>query len=164
MERKLQHDIGKRRPFELPEEEAFLNIARTGATLEAGPGTLLKTHGLTSSTYNALRILRGDDGKARRCSEIGRDMVVRVPDVTRLVDRLIAMGLAQRERSADDRRAVEVRITAKGLETLAAIDGPLREIHRAQLGHMSREELSELSRLLALARAPRRAAPIGKGD
>jgi DNA-binding MarR family transcriptional regulator len=148
----LAAEIGKRRPFESPEEEASLNIIKTASVLSWGFEQLLKEHGLSGATYNVLRILRGG-GVGKSCSEIGADMVTRVPDVTRLVDRLEKMGLALRSRVAEDRRVVQVKITAKGLGVLAAIDRPVVKLNRTQLAHMSRAELGELSRLLTKLRA-----------
>src|SRR5690242_9245315 len=94
--RGLAAEIGKRRPFELPEQEAYLNLLRTMSFLSADGERMLKEHGLSEATYNILRILRGAGDAGRPSGEIGRDMITRVPDVTRLVDRLEKMGLATR--------------------------------------------------------------------
>lgn len=149
----LQLELGKRRPFASAEQEAYLNLIRTAAALEGPILTLLKQHALSESTYNVLRILRGSSPGGRTCSQIRRDMVVRVPDVTRLVDRLVKRKLAKRTRSDDDRRVVLVHVTKKGLDLLERLDGPVLEAHEAQLGHLSADELKELNRLLAKARA-----------
>ena len=55
----LQREIRKRRPFQSPHEEAFLNLLRSAAILGADAERLLKAAGTSSSQYNALRILRG---------------------------------------------------------------------------------------------------------
>ncbi|MFM9997203.1 MAG: MarR family winged helix-turn-helix transcriptional regulator [Phycisphaerales bacterium] len=155
----LREEIGKRRPFDLPEQEAYLNLIRTEAVLTALGQAIVRPFGLSEATYNALRILRGATlGESppgqRSCREIGAHLVARVPDVTRLVDRLVRMGLAERDRCEKDRRVVYVRITRKGLDLLARLDRPILEMHRAQLGHLTRAELAELSRLLVKAREP----------
>lgn len=150
----LAREIGKKQPFELPEQEAYLNLARTASVLQASAEAVLRGSGLSEATYNLLRILRGAGPGGRPCHEIGCQMIARVPDVTRLVDRLEAAGLAARSRSAEDRRVVAVTITAQGLEVLASLDGPTLQLHRENLGHLSRAELDELNRLLVKARAP----------
>ncbi len=155
MASRLQREIGKRRPFDSPELEAYLNLVRTAAELSGELARLFRRHGLTESSYNVLRILRGGGRAGRASSEIGRDMVVRVPDITRLVDRLVQQGLAERHRSEEDRRVVRVRLTRKGRGLVDRLDEPLRCAHREQLGHMSRAELAELSRLLERARERR---------
>jgi len=148
----LQHEIGKKKPFDSPAEEAYLNVLRTAAALEGDILPLLKAAGLTESSYNALRILRGHNPAGCPCGVVGDHMVVRVPDVTRLLDRLEHAGLAVRERDTADRRVVIAKITPKGLDTLAALDAPLREAHHEQLAHMTPDELRALNALLVKAR------------
>jgi DNA-binding MarR family transcriptional regulator len=148
----LQAELRKKRPFDLPEQEAFLNIARTHGVLTARMARLLKDHGLTPPQYNILRILRGAGENGLPCQEIGDQMVAHVPDVTRLVDRLEASGLAERRRTTSDRRVVLVRITAAGRKRLAALDGPVLAAHQKLLGHLSRAELDQINRLMEKAR------------
>ncbi len=152
MSTSLQREIGKKKPFEDPSVEAFLNLARTHAALTGELSRLFRAHGLTDAKYNALRILRGHGQPGVACQTIGAEMVVPSPDVTRLVDGLIRAGLASRERDGEDRRVVTVRITAEGLEALAALDGPVLEIHRRQFRGFGADELTELNRLLVKAR------------
>jgi DNA-binding MarR family transcriptional regulator len=151
----LHREIGKKKPFEHPEEEAFLNIARTASVLAADFDRLFKAAGLSESTYNILRILRGSNPEPRCPSSIGADLVAAVPDMTRLLDRLEKQALIQRERCTEDRRMVWVRITKDGLKVLAALDEPVLALHRQQLAHMKKDELRELSRLLVRARKPK---------
>lgn len=154
----LKDEIGKRTPFDLAEQEAYLNLLRTKNILEGDMAALFKTKALSEATYNALRILRGEQqaGGAAGvpCQVIGERLITRVPDVTRLIDRLERSGLAKRGRTADDRRVVLVSITKKGLAVLESLDRPLMDLHRRQLRHMGREELAELNRLLVKARHP----------
>src|SRR5205823_12001244 len=98
-----------------------------------------QAHGLTGPQYNVLRILRGHGGDGVPCHEIGGQTVARTPDVTRLVDRLEAAGLAERARTAADRRVVLVRITPAGRELLARLDQPVLDLHRQALAHLSRD-------------------------
>lgn len=158
----LQHELRKKRPFDAPEVEAHLNIVRTAAALGAEPARILREAGLSGPAYNVLRILRGHHPAGLPSQAIGAQMVTLVPDVTRLVDRLEAAGLAQRARTEQDRRVVLVRITKAGLDLLARLDRPIEEAHKKQLGHLSRRELAELSRLLVKARYPE-GAPPGPG-
>lgn len=155
----LQHEIFKKRPFDCPEQEAFLNLMRTQAQLASDLEAVLKESGLSSATYNMLRILRGAGAAGRMCHEIGEHMVARVPDVTRLVDRLEKSGLASRERCTKDRRVVHVKITPGGVELLERLDAPVLRGHVDQLGHMTREELVLLNELLVKARHPQGEPP-----
>lgn len=145
---RLAQEIKKRLPFDRPEEEAYLNLIRTAQWLQHGGEQIFKSHGLSEATYNVLRILRGAGGVGLPCQEIGARMVTRVPDVTRLLDRLVARGLVQRTRIERDRRVVLISITPKGLELLLELDSPVMETAIRQFSHMSRQELADLNRLL----------------
>jgi DNA-binding MarR family transcriptional regulator len=150
----LARELKKTRPFEHPAEEAYLNLLRTVSVLGAPFDQLFKQHGISEAKYNALRILRGAGGDGLPSLEIGARMVARVPDVTRLVDRLETDGLVRRARVRQDRRVVLVQITAKGLDVLARLDKPVIELNRQELQHLTRAELVELNRLLVKARTP----------
>ena len=160
----LKEEIGKRNAFSSPEEEAYLSLLRTVSVLEAPFAHLFKEHGLSEATYNILRILRGHaqaDGSGPHgipCQVIGDELVSRLPDVTRLVDRLERAGLVKRSRTADDRRVVLVGITRKGLATLSALDRPVAELHKTVLKGLSRSEVAELVALLAKARGGQKQA------
>lgn len=151
---RLHLELGKRHPFEHAEQEAVLNIIRTASLLTAQITRLTRAHGLSQSGYNVLRILRGSRPNARACHEIGGELVVAVPDVTRLVDRLQQDGLVRRLRCSADRRVVRVEITEAGLERLAELDQPMIELHRRQLRHMPEDALRMLSALLVQVRHP----------
>jgi DNA-binding MarR family transcriptional regulator len=153
---RLGEQLGKRDPFDSPEQEAHLGLMRAASSL-AGPfHALFKRHRLTDASYNTLRILRGhlNSGETEgvRASRIGAELVVRVPDVTRLVDRLVDMGLVERSACPRDRRVVFVKITRPGLDLLAVLDRPVRDLHHATLGHLSHADLESLILLLGAAR------------
>src|SRR5690349_19708554 len=150
----LQEEINKRHPFECPEQEAALNVVRTADHLGQEFTRLFHGHGISGPQYNVLRILRGVGGDGLPCVDIAGQMITRMPDITRLVDRLEAAGLVARRRTEEDRRVVLVRITPAGLELLARLDRPVLDLHRRQLGHLTRAELAELNRLLVKARRP----------
>lgn len=83
-------------------------------------------------------------------------MVTQTPDITRLVDRLEAAGLASRARTAADRRGVLVHITKPGLALLARLDKPILDLHRRQMDHLTTAEIAALNRLLVKLRQPPR--------
>lgn len=154
----LREEINKLRAFDDPRVEAYLNLERTSSLFHAQILRLLRPHGLSPATYNILRILRGhapDPVKPnpRSCSQVKADMVTPVPDLTRLVERLAAAGLATRTPCPDDARSVLLTITDAGRKLLATLDTPVAELHARQLGHLSDRELQQLSRLLEKARS-----------
>lgn len=149
----LAEEIQQTRPFSSPEAEAYLNLVRTASVLTDAVSTLLKQEGISHPQYNGLRILRGAGPEGLPCREVGARLVARVPDVSRLLDRLHKAGWIERDRDDGDRRVVRVTLSDAGRELLSRIDEPLDALHRRQLSNLSTEELTELSRLLVLARS-----------
>ena len=148
----LRAEIKQTKPFESLEQEAQLSIERTAAVLGHALAEAFKPYGITATQYNVLRILRGA-GKGGLCRNEVRDRLIsQMPDVTRLLDRMEDSGLIERERSSEDRRLVSTRITSAGTALLHKLDGPIAEVHRRHLGHMSQKQLKTLVELLALAR------------
>lgn len=159
MARSLRDQIQKQSEFASPEEEAMLNIARTAAVLDGAERAFFRRFDLTPPAYNLLRILRGHKQRGAadgvRASEIGYQMVVRMPDVTRLVDRLEDRGLVSRRVSSDDKRVKYVRVTDKGLRLLERIDPEIETLGQSVLGHMSERDLRTVSRLMEQVRDER---------
>ena len=147
----LQQDIKKKQPFASPEQEAVLNILRTNDQYQNRFGRLFRQYGLTSSQYNVLRILRGE-GKPMPCLEIGSRMIQVVPAMTGLIDRLEKLEFVRRERCTEDRRVVYIELTDKAATLLDQMDEPVVELEKSLIGHLTRKELKELSRLLEKAR------------
>ncbi len=151
MTSRLQHELKKKRPFESAEQEAVLNLLRTSDWIDNRFGRLFRDFGLTNSQYNVLRILRGE-GQPLPSLEIADRMIQVVPAITGLIDRLEKQELVSRRRCLEDRRVVYVEITSKGLSLLKQLDAPVDEMHKSLVGHLTRTELKELSRLLEKAR------------
>ena len=146
--------IPRRRPNPCPEEAAFLELLRTTDMLSRALVPVLKAEDLSPNQYNVLRILRGAP-EGLPCGEIANRMITRDPDITRLLDRLEKRKWVSRCRETQDRRTVLTRITPEGLQILASLDVPVREVHIQQLGHLGTKQLQALTRLLqASRRAP----------
>jgi MarR family 2-MHQ and catechol resistance regulon transcriptional repressor len=147
----LARELKKRKPFELLEQEAHLNLIRTTDQLQIHFARLFRVHGITIQQYNILRILRGE-GRPLPSLEIASRMIQVVPAITGLVDRLETAGFVVRRRCQEDRRVVYVELAPKAVELLAEIDEPLRLAHRRLLRDFSKSELTELIRLLEKSR------------
>src|SRR5687768_12705450 len=122
---KLQTEIKQQKPFAGTWEEAYLNLVRTADMLSYESGELLRGYNLTPSSYNVLRILRGAGEDGLPSGEIGNRMLTRMPDITRVVDRLQEMELVERYRPPQDRRVVRARVTKQGLSLLKKLDTPM---------------------------------------
>lgn len=140
--------------FDSPEQEVYLNLWRTYDRLRALEDELFDKHSLTAQQYNALRLLASRAPEPLPTLTLAAKLISRAPDITRLLDRLAVRKLITRERPPANRRTVLVGITQAGLDLLAELAEPVRECHRKQLGHLKPEELSEVVRLLRLAREP----------
>lgn len=152
MSARNQTEDNRPKPSGCREEEVFLSLLRTVEWLSRGLIETLGRADLTSTQYNALRILRGAGHEGASCSEVSERMITKDSDITRLLDRLEARELISREREAKDRRRIVARITDEGLRVLAELDEPVAETHRAQLGHLGEKQLSSLGKLLEAAR------------
>lgn len=132
--------------------EVFLNLVRAESEKMREVNSFLSGYGLTGPQYNVLRILRGAGKDGLPCGKISERMLTQLPDLTRLVDRLENEGYVTRTRSAGDRRVIQIRISASGLELLQDVDNPILELHAAQFASLTSSEISELGRLLQKAR------------
>jgi DNA-binding MarR family transcriptional regulator len=148
----LRSDLQQKKPFTSLEQEAFLSIGRTEAALCDALEVVLKASGVSITQYNVLRILRGAGSEGLTMNEIRDRLVNRMPDVTRLLDRMEDAGWISRERGSEDRRIVSTYLTKSGRTLVDSLDAPVAEEHQRRLGHMTRTQLRSLIDLLALAR------------
>lgn len=152
MSPRLHEELKQSKPFGCLEEEAVLNVARTAAVLEHAITQALKPHDITPTQYNVLRILRGAGSNGLCRNEVGERLIRRVPDVTRLLDRMEQAGLIGRLRGGDDRRYVTTRISPKGLELVNSLDARVQAVNKALLGHLGADKLRRLVHLLEAVR------------
>jgi DNA-binding MarR family transcriptional regulator len=152
MAKSITEELKQRKPYRTLEQEASVSLARTAALIEYAAADVLRAHGLTPTQYNVLRILRGAEPHGLGRNAVRERMVFPVSDVTRLLDRLVDMGLVVRTRGGEDRRVVVSRITGAGLDRIAPLDTVIEQMHRRQLGHLGQRKLRDLLALLAEAR------------
>jgi DNA-binding MarR family transcriptional regulator len=148
----LRTEIKQTRPFGSLQEEAYLSVIRTAAMLSHSFNDALKDRGITGTQYNALRVLRGAGPKGLCRNEVRDRLVARVPDATRLLDRLERLGLIERERGGDDRRVVTTRITSAGIRLLADLDEPTLALHQQQFADVREGDLRTLVAVLERVR------------
>jgi DNA-binding MarR family transcriptional regulator len=137
----------KSRPMTHPVQRAMVNLQVAFAHFDEEFGRMGGKEGFSASSYNVLRILRGQpEGHPR--GELSKRLVYRKSDVTRVLDVLVRRGLVERVRSPKDRRLSVARITPKGLKTLARLDVLVAAQMADWEPRMTRREWIELSRLL----------------
>lgn len=148
----LQGELKQRKPFLRVTAEALASVLRTAAILEHQMNEALKPYGITHTQYNVLRILRGAGAEGLCGREVAQRMVSRVPDVSRLLDRMEETGLLSRERDPGDRRHVTARITRKGLTMLEQTTPALEVVERTRFGQVPAGQVQHLVELLASVR------------
>ncbi len=101
---------------------------------------------LTMQQFNILRILRGA-GKPLSTLQIRQRMLDKMSDTSRIVDRLLKKGLVEKMVCKNDRRLVDVTISAKGIELLNKLDNYSNELD-SHLTNITEEEAKTLNYLL----------------
>ena len=154
MTTKLQDEIHQTRPFARKSSEAMVSILRTATVLEHEQNEALRPHGITQTQYNVLRMLQGA-GKTGLCGrDVADRLVSRVPDVSRLMDRMEELDLLTRERDSADRRHVTARISAKGRKVLAQSTPALETVEQKRFGGIDNRTVVALVNALARVRNP----------
>ena len=103
-------------------------------------------HGLTAAQWLPLWLLgsgRGDTAQALTCA-LDTDPGA----MTRLLDRLEAKGLLERERSAEDRRVVRLTLTDAGRDVVRHIPQVLADVNNEALQGFSAEDFTQMKTLL----------------
>ncbi len=148
----LQAEIRQTRPFRSGEEETAVALLRTARIVADAGEVLFRRFGLSAAQYNILRILRGAGAEGLGRNAIRDRLLARMPDVTRLLDRMEAAKLIRRQRDDRDRRSVRTFLTGRGRARLAAVDPGLRDLQRHYFGHLSAAEQRTLHDLLGRIR------------
>lgn len=130
------------------EEQALIALVQASARAAAASDAVVRSHGLSPSQYNVLRILHvaGERGLTR--SDIAERMVTREPDMTRLLNGLASKGLVSTWRSEVDARQRVSGITPRGQAVLRELNPQVTHAAQRSLGHLPQHRLEDLVRLL----------------
>lgn len=121
-------EIGKEinsHKFENNLQKSVVNLIYTYGWITNLLGQKLNKYDITLQQYNVLRILRGQHPKPATINLIKVRMLDKMSDASRIVDRLVQKGLVDRSINTNDRRAVDITITKKGLDILVKLDAEL---------------------------------------
>lgn len=134
---------------EIPlEKKTILNLIYTEHILSDKFSELLKKHELSSEQYNVLRIVRGQKGKPVNMCVIQERMIAKTSNTTRLVDKLVAKEMVNRNVCPANKRKMEVTITQKGLSVLTQLDPLVESFEKEISNKLTPEELEILNTLL----------------
>jgi len=148
----LQRELKQRRPFRSRGVESVIAVLHTADLLRRRLSQTSAPHGITYQQYNVLRILRGAGEEGLPTLTIGERMVEQTPGVTRLIDRLVAKGLAARGRAESDGRLVICRITEEGRSLLGRLDPEMEAAAEDGVAMLRVKEKTSLLDLLAAIR------------
>ena len=143
-------EIGKeiKQPkFKSEHQKMLINILFTSGWLSAQHATSLKPHGISTQQFNILRILRGQHPKPATVNLLIDRMLDKNSNASRLVEKLRLKKLVERAVCPEDRRAVNVIITQKGLDLLTELDKQEGSFIK-ELKNLSEKEAEQLNTLL----------------
>ena len=143
---KIEDEIQTKR-FRNERHKATINIVFTSNWITNILEKRASIQQITLQQFNVLRILRGQYPQPATNSIVKERMLDKMPDVSRIIDRLVAKELVSRAKSDNDRRAVDVKITQKGLDALAELEESMMMMDVLQ-DNISEEECQQLNELL----------------
>jgi DNA-binding MarR family transcriptional regulator len=137
-------DIIQQKKFTDDYHRAYVGFAYLYNQIDYIMQQLFKEYGVTPQQYNALRILRGQHPKPATVGLIKERMIDRNSDASRIVERLRKANFVERVTCENDRRAVDVVITEKGLALLkkldpfvSHIDDPLKTLDTTEIAELN---------------------------
>lgn len=148
----LKEELKTNLDFANIQHEVFLSLMVTVDRMSRRHSDFMSEFGISQKQYNILRILRGAGEQGIPVMEIGRRMIEKSPDVSRIIDRLIDLGFVKRRRQRKDRRVVIVTISDKGLALLSKMDDPVQKEVIDTLRHVEESDLHNLKDLLEKVR------------
>ncbi|GLQ99744.1 MarR family winged helix-turn-helix transcriptional regulator [Dyella mobilis] len=109
---------------------------------------LLKPYGINHPEYNLLMMLYGSASGTMSPSELADASGEKSANITRLTNELSDMGLINRSASADDRRKIELSLTAQGLALIDRFLPDICTLLTRQTRHMTVSEQTQFEKLL----------------
>ena len=133
--------------FEDNYHKAVINVTYTYGWLSNAFRCQFERYNLTQQQFNILRILRGQYPKPATINLLKERMLDKMSDASRIVDRLVQKGLVSRCTNSKDRRAVDIRISEKGMDILTKLDVEFKTKDVLK-NNLTEEEAAQLSDLL----------------
>ena len=112
---KIEEEI-KQKQFNRPQHKAGMNLIFTANWLLNEIANTLKPVGLSLQQLNVLGILKGQSNHTATVNVIRERLVDRMPNVSRLLNKLMDKGLIKKDRDLSDQRVVYIRLTPEGLK------------------------------------------------
>ena len=110
---KIEVEI-KQQQFDSPQHRAGMNIIFTANWLLNQYATVLKPIDISLQQLNVLAILKGQPDRRATVNVIRDRMIDRMPNVSRLLNKLMEKKLIKKDRDLSDQRVVYIKLTEKG--------------------------------------------------
>src|ERR1700722_18614199 len=114
-------------PIQQARKRAIAAILTTGYWISDRLSEVLKPFGISEQQLNVLFILKKQPDQACNLSEVQTQMMHKMSNATRLVEKLRLKGMVTRQVDNENRRKVEIKITQKGLGLLGRGESELNE-------------------------------------
>lgn len=99
--------------------------------------------------YDVLLELRREPGQALRPGQVEQRVLLAQYNVSRLIDRIVAAGYAEKRKAAEDGRGVVVQLTDKGAALLDDMwPAYRRAVQQAFADHLTDQDAKDLWRIL----------------
>ena len=109
-------------------------------TLAKGNVDLVRPHGLIPSEFALLRLFLGNEQWT--ATQLAQALPVRTSRISRVVAKLVDMGLMSRRRPSSDRRAVFLTLTGKGRALTLDIQRSVRSYEAVLSEGVTEEEMA----------------------
>lgn len=137
---------------DLPDQTIY-NLLYAGNWISEIYSDYLKQYALSIQQFDLLRSLRKLDGKPANLSELHEQMISKMSNTTRLVEKLRLKGLLTRSQNEENRRKIEIRITEKGISLLDEIDTTYGDFKKVVVEKLTKSNLENLNMLLEKIRS-----------
>ena len=127
--------------------KAILNLKYTSSFYNSKEVEVFKKYGILAQHFNVLRIVRGVYPDSVSPGKILEVMLDSGRDLTRLVDKLVKLGLLIRSTCPYNRRRVDINITEEGLALTDKI-GKDVDVFLDSIETLTDKESEQLSNLL----------------
>ena len=147
LQMKIENEI--QHTFSSPQQRSLTNIIFTSNWVLNRISSALKPTGLSLQQFNVLSILYGQPKHTATVNLITERLIDRMPNTSRLLNKLTDKGLIEKEKNSSDQRVVSIKLTKEG----ATVKKQARALIDAILVNLSDQEADALNDLLEKVRA-----------
>lgn len=124
---KIEQEI--KHTFTSPQQRALTNVIFTSNWILNRIALALKPTNLSLQQFNVLSILYGQPGQTATVNLITERLIDRMPNTSRLLNKLMEKGLIKKEKNTVDQRVVYIKLSPEGAtlkeQARSLIDGIL---------------------------------------